>query len=129
MANDLLLPFGLLAGSFALIGVFFIVLYVYFAWAFMKVAQRAGAENPWLAWIPIANMFYIAMVAGYEWYYGFLWFLGAIPFVGGLASLGLTIWWWWKISEKINKPGWMGVLMAIPVVNLIAIGVLAWSKD
>ena len=54
-------------------------------------------------------------------------FAGFIPVVGTVASLGVTIWWWWKIAEARKKPGWLSLLLLIPIVNLIVIGVLAWS--
>jgi len=58
----------------------------------------------------------------------FIVFLSWIPIVGSLGVLALMIWWWWKIAERRNRPGWWGILIGlIPVVNLILIGMLAWS--
>ncbi|MDF2674967.1 MAG: conserved rane protein of unknown function [Clostridiales bacterium] len=55
--------FALLAifGAFAF--VFFIlaiVLYVLGSLGLYKLAQNTGIENPWLAWIPIANLYILA---------------------------------------------------------------------
>ena len=105
-----------------------IVFYVYTALALMTIGKKLKKDPTWLAWVPIANVFYIPMLAGYEWYYGFLWLLTLVPFVGFIATLGLPIWWFWKISEARGKEGWFGILMIIPIVNLIILGVLAWSK-
>lgn len=101
--------------------------YIYSALVMWTIGKKLKVEPTWLAWIPVVNMFYIPMLAGYEWYYGFLWLLVAIPFLGSLVSIGLTIWWWWKIAEERSRPGWWGILMIVPVVNLVMMGILAWS--
>ncbi|GIM27727.1 hypothetical protein CPJCM30710_03930 [Clostridium polyendosporum] len=46
--------FGLLVFVFILIG---IVFYIIFAYAFYKMAMDAGLENPWMAWIPILQLY------------------------------------------------------------------------
>ncbi len=102
-------------------------IYIYVSFAMMVIAKKLNKDNPWLVWIPIVNLFYIPVMADYPWYLGFLWFLGAIPVVGWIIPLALVIWWYWKISEGVKKPGWLGILMAIPIVNLIVIGILAWA--
>ncbi len=36
--------------------------------------------------------------------------------------------WWWKIAEVRNRPGWWGILIIfVPIVNLVLMGMLAWS--
>lgn len=130
MVEDLLLP-----GMAAILGTILVVsaivglaLYVYTAWALMTIGKKLKVEPTWLAWIPIVNFFYIPRLAGYEWYYGFLWLLGLIPIVGWLVSPALLIWWFWRISEARNRDGWMGILMIIPIANLVVLGILAWGK-
>ena len=81
----------------------------------------------WLAWIPIANLYLITQIAEVPWWAIFGMLLGFIPIAGTLIILGLTAFWYWKISEKRDKPGWLGILMIIPIANLVAIGILAWS--
>jgi len=105
-----------------------LAIYIYIGFAMMSIAKKLKKENAWLVWIPIVNFFYIPVMAGYKWYYGFLSILTAIPFIGWVIGLALTIWWFWKISEGVNKPGWFGILMAVPIANLIIPGILAWSK-
>lgn len=34
---------------------------------------------------------------------------------------------WWKIAEARQKPGWISLLMLIPVVNLVVLGFIAWK--
>jgi len=122
---------GLMAIIGAFMALFIVValaIYIYMGIAMMTIAKKLKKKNAWLVWIPIVSFFYIPVMAGYKWYYGFLSILAAIPFVGWVISLALTIWWYWKISEGVNKPGWFGILMIVPIANLIIPGILAWSK-
>lgn len=40
-----------------------IVIYVLASLGLYKLAQNAGIENPWLAWIPIANLYILGKLA------------------------------------------------------------------
>lgn len=40
-----------------------IAAYVYVALAYMRIAQKLNIKNPWLAWIPIANLYLMAEMA------------------------------------------------------------------
>lgn len=116
---------GMIIGAYF---VFIIALYVYSALALMTIANRTKTDNAWLAWIPIANVYLITQIAKTPWWTFFAIFLPIIPILGGLALLAVTAWWWWKIAERRHHPGWVGILMLVPVVNLIVMGVLAWGK-
>lgn len=120
---------AMIGGFLWLFVLLFIALYVYSALALMNIAKRTNTKNPWLAWIPIANMYLMTQIGGVPWWTLLIVvFAGFIPFVGGIVSVVLIIWWWWKIAEARQRPGWWGILMMIPVVNLILMGVLAWGK-
>lgn len=58
--------FGLLAVLgviFGIIGVILLVaFYLFLSFALYKIAQRRGLEMPWLAWIPIAQMYIIGQM-------------------------------------------------------------------
>ncbi|MBW2970864.1 hypothetical protein KY320_01755, partial [Candidatus Woesearchaeota archaeon] len=95
-------------------------IYVYMAFALQTIAKKTNTENPWLAWIPIANLVLMTQIAGLHWA---TIFLMLIPFV----NIAVIIWWWWKIAEARNKPGWMALLFLVPIANLIVPGILAWS--
>ncbi len=61
--------FGLMAFLFAsimgLVGlVIGIILYVVHAYALMVLAKRRGIENPWLAFIPVANYYILGKLVG-----------------------------------------------------------------
>ncbi len=111
---------------------FFVMIaaYVYFALALQTIAKKTGTENPWLAWIPFANMYLMTQIAQVDWW----WFLVAlgvnfVPFVGWIAAMGIVIWWLWLIAERRDYPGWIAILAVIPLVNLIVIGFLAWRDQ
>lgn len=58
--------FGALAAA-ALIGtiigvLILIAFYVFFSLALYKLAQKRGLEMPWLAWIPIAQMYILGLM-------------------------------------------------------------------
>jgi len=120
---------GLAAGAAIVFFLIMIALYVYGAWALMTIARKTKTEYPWLAWIPLANLYLMTQIAGVQWW-TFLIVIVAwlIPVVGGLIGLIIMLWWWWKIAEARNRPGWWGILMIVPILNLVLLGILAWGK-
>ena len=103
-------------------------IYVYSSLALMTIAKKTDTENAWLAWIPFANTYLISQIAQTPWW-TFIVFIALIliPIVGGIAATAFTIYWWWGIAEERGFTGWFGVLMIIPFVNLVVLGILAWS--
>ncbi|MBU0459714.1 MAG: hypothetical protein KKH52_01795 [Nanoarchaeota archaeon] len=135
MAND----FGSLMGLFLGFAVFGLLigigLYVYMALALMTVAKRLKDKQPWLAWIPVANLVLMARLAKMHWWPVLLVIGMIIPFVNfvaGIALLVFTMIWMWKICEARKRPGWWAILVLIPFVGgiwgLVMWGILAWSK-
>ena len=107
--------------------IFSLAVYVYMAWALMVIAQKTNTPNAWLAWIPIGNLYLMTQIAGVPWWTILVFLLLLIPLLN-LGVLAVYIWWWWKIAEKRGMPGWYGVLAAIPLLNLIFQGIIAWGK-
>lgn len=106
-----------------------LAIYIYTAWALMVIAHKTRTENAWLAWIPIANLYLMTQISQTPWWtFLIVLFAGLIPVVGWIISLGITAWWWWLIAERRRMPGWLGILMIIPLVNLVVIGYIAWAK-
>lgn len=107
-----------------------LVSYVYFAFALQAIARKTGTSRSWMAWVPLANVYLMVKIAKAPWW-SFLAFilLAAIPYyyIGTVVGVLLTAWWGWKIAEARGKQGWFGLLLAIPIVNFIVVGVLAWS--
>ncbi|MFW5991038.1 MAG: hypothetical protein ACOCZ6_01050 [Nanoarchaeota archaeon] len=123
-----------MAGFIALIGLIIgVAVYVYTSFAFMTIGRKAKDSMPGLAWIPGIGPALIAFRAsGMHWWPWLLLIGFVIPFINVLASLAFTVVsviWMWKMFEKIRKPGWWAILMLIPLVNLVVIGIAAWSKN
>jgi len=111
---------------------FFVVIafYVYWALAYMTIAKKLNYEKPWLAWVPVANLFLLPILAGKRWVWGFLLL---VP----LVNIIFIILWTWRIYEQRNYPGWLsliplaglipGVGVLASVANLVIIGFVAWK--
>ncbi|MBR9683261.1 hypothetical protein GOV03_01855 [Candidatus Woesearchaeota archaeon] len=125
-----LTPFGLMGmGSFVVAWfVGMIAIYIYFAFALMTIAKKTKTDNAWLAWIPIANVYLMTKMAGLPGWLTLAVLLPLIPLMGNLALMAVLVFMWWKIAEAIKKPGWWGVLLIVPLVNLVVVGVMAWGK-
>ena len=114
-------PYGELSPFFSIYSlIVFAGLYVYNAFALMTIANRTYTENAWMAWIPVLNIYLMVKIAEKPWWWLIIIFipiLGIIPYI-------LV---WMRISERLGKSPWLGVLMIVPVVSLVVIGYLAWG--
>ena len=123
------------------IGFVGLTFYIYMAICLMLIAQKTNTKYSWLAWIPIANVFLMAMIAKRPWWWALIIViafavaaammngpLGWLGWVIYLAAVVLTIIIWIGICQARNRPGWWVILLLIPIVNLVILGVLAFSK-
>ncbi len=93
-----------------------LVVHVYQAIVLMSLANKLKYSKPWLAWIPIINLFMIPPLADYHWAFGFLLL---VPFV----NVAYSCYFLWKIYEKRNYPGWLSLVLIgafIPFINILA---------
>ena len=124
---------GVLGGLFVT-SVFIAILlvlafYVYQAITWQRIGRNQKYKYPWLAWIPFANVSMVLEMGGFHW----AWiFLILIPILGWIALFVLWIISLWRIFEKSNYPGWLGLAQIIPkigsILYLIIIGLVAWKK-
>jgi hypothetical protein len=105
--------------AFLFMGVIFVAFYIYSALAFQTIAKKTNTENPWLAWIPIANIILMLNIAKKP-----LWWI--VLFFIPLVNIVMIIITFMAIAEARNKPSWWGILTIVPVVGLIVPGYLAW---
>ena len=98
----------------------FIALYIYASLALQTIATKTNTENPWLAWIPIANFVLMLNIAKKP-----IWWI--VLLLVPLVNVVIIIMVWMAIAEARNKPNWWGIMLIVPVVNLIVPGYLAWS--
>ncbi len=103
---------------FVILGVAF---YVYHALALSTIAKKTNTENPWLAWIPIANVVLMLNIAKKP-----VWWIILLLLVP-LVNIVFAVIVWMGIAEAVKKPNWWGILIIVPVVGLIVPGYLAWA--
>jgi|GEM_PF-809405 len=115
---------------------FFFLLYIYSALTLMFMAKKLESKNSWMAWIPFANIYLMWEISETPQWTMIVYFIGIfcgfLPFIGGLISIGisaLAIFWYWRICERLGKPGWWSIfsLVFFPAW-LIMIGILAWGN-
>jgi len=103
----------------------FVVLYVYMGLTLMKTAQKLGAENTWYAWVPILNLILMFKLGEQN---PWLILLVLIPGIGALIIEIIDIIAVMKICEKRGYDKLLGLLMLVPIANLVLWGMLAWGK-
>ena len=98
-----------------------LLLYIYLSLSLHVIAKKTSITPGWLAWIPIINISLMCKIAGRPgwWFWLFL-----VPFVNIVVAVMV----WMGISKARNKADWLGLLLLVPVVNLILLGYLAFSK-
>lgn len=103
----------------------FAAMYIYNGLTLMKTAQKLGAENAWYAWVPILNLVLMFKLGEQN---PWLILLVLIPGVGALIIGIIGIIAVMKICEKRGYDKLLGLLMLVPIANLILWGMLAWGK-
>ena len=100
-------------------------MYIYMALTLMKTAQKLKAEDAWYAWIPILNVVLLFKLGEQN---PWLILLSLIPGIGTLVVAILSIIATMKVCEKRGYDKFFGLLMLVPVANIILWGMLAWGK-
>ena len=116
-------------GVIAFVAAFFMIflvlaaaLYVYFSLCLFLIAKKLNVQAPWTAWIPLINIWTLLQAAGKPCWWVLLFF---IPFV----SIIVIAYVWMCIVENLGRNKWLGLLMLVPIVNLVYMCVLAFSKQ
>ncbi|HXB21062.1 MAG TPA: DUF5684 domain-containing protein [Candidatus Solibacter sp.] len=118
--EDAARAFALAAPFILFIFVAGLAFYVYHSLALQTIATKTNAENPWLAWIPIANIILMLNIAKKP-----LWWI--ILFLIPLANIVVAVIVWMEIAKARGKPDWWGIMVVVPIMNLIMPGYLAWA--
>ena len=95
-------------------------IYIYMALALQTIATKTSTANPWLAWIPIANIVLMLSIAKKP-----MWWI--VLFLIPLVNIGVAVVVWMAVAEARGKPNWWGILALVPGVNIVVPGYLAWS--
>ena len=103
---------GLIGGFFGF--VLSVAIYIFSCFCLKLICKKAGKDAGILIWIPILQIIPILQAARLS----LIWIIGMlIPGVNVFVSFYIA----WKFVEAIGKPGWMGLLLIVPVVNLFAL--------
>jgi hypothetical protein len=136
------IPMGL-AAAFGMTMLFIeIVLYIYFCLCLFFIAKKLNVPNPWIAWIPIIQVWTFVSSAGKPWWWILLLFSPIlalfsfiVPPIGAIVTpvtimmvLIVYIYLWICVTENLGRNKWLGLLMIVPIVQLVFLGVLAFSK-
>jgi len=100
-------------------GVFFV--YLFFSYCCSLICHKAGGKPGLLVWLPILKVFPLLRAAGMSgwWFLGFM--LPAINIVGFII-------WCLEISKARGKSAGVGLLLILPVLNILAFLYLAFSQ-
>ena len=118
---------ALIEGMLIAFVILFLALYIYLGFAVMAIAKKTNTPKPWLAFVPVANVYLMAKAADLSGWYTTSLLLALIPFIGYFITVATLAYIWWKIAVRIGRPGWWGILMIIPVLNLVLVGIMAWK--
>lgn len=119
-------PANVLAALFAgFLTVFLFIavgVYIYTSLCLYLIAKKMNVAEAWAAWIPIIQVWPFLTSAGKPcWWIILL----LIPFVNAVVGVYL----WMCIAENLGRNKWLGLLMVLPIVNLVLMGVLAFVKE
>lgn len=113
-----------------------LAVFIYYARCMQLIAQKTGTQHAWLAWIPGLNLILMVWIAGRSLWWLFAWYLGwGVLYLfrqGILLVISVVIFWiilHIGVAEARGKPRWMGLLMCIPLINLVVWGYLAFWKE
>lgn len=97
-----------------------IALYFYVTFSLFTIARKTHCETAVLAFVPLLQVIPLVQAANKS----LLWILLLlIPLVNIVAIVLI----WMGIAEARGKPGLIGLLMLVPVLNLGVIGYLAYA--
>lgn len=100
----------------------FVLEYIAMAIAMYKLGStKLSAENPWMAWIPILQLWLLVELAELDWWYFFLFF---IPIV----NIFLFIYCWWRVFYQCDRAPILSILMLVPGVSVLLALYLAFTE-
>lgn len=105
---------------------FFLVvgMYILSALIYQSIYRKAGHSDPWLAWIPIANMVPLFQLGGISaWWLLLL----LVPFVNWIVPI-LAIICLWRVFKIAGYNGALSLLTLLPIVGTIMLMFVAWEK-
>ena len=125
--SDAKAKLAVLAGLAGFLFILAISVYVYYAICLQFIAKKTNHGPVWMAWVPIANLFLMCKIAGISYLWLLTLLLAFVPIISIIVGPVFTGFIWYKISLARNKPSWIGILAAIPILNFAIMGYLAFT--
>jgi len=95
-----------------------VIIYIYTAFCFHRIARNLMVRPSWFAWIPILNIYLWCRICGK----GVLWtILFFIPVVNLVIFVMLCL----KLARACGRSRLYGVLLILPIVDLVVLWVLS----
>ncbi|MFH1687000.1 MAG: DUF5684 domain-containing protein [bacterium] len=112
-------PAAGLIGDFLLVAI--LGLYLFCAYTQYRIANKVGcSDNAWWSYIPIMNAILLMDMAGKERWWTFL---CLVPLVNIIVFAVV----WFEVAKACGFDGWIGLLVLLPGLNLIALSILAFA--
>ena len=109
------------SGTIEINGMAYFALYLYFSYCVYRIACKAEVDHAWLAFVPVLQFFILVEASGKSW----MWLLGLmIPVVDILALVVIGM----GLADQRGRNSWLGILLAIPGLNLLFLGYLAFFE-
>ena len=126
---------GLLAvfvGMMIVAGLMALAAHIYMGVCTYLIAQKTNTKHPWLAFLPVGNLWLMRKVSGCSGWYFWLALLGLIlsfvPTIGWFALAAAVVCIviiWMGIAEVRGQESWIVLLILIPVAGFAIPAVLA----
>jgi uncharacterized membrane protein YhaH (DUF805 family) len=91
------------------------------SYAQFKLAQKVGcSNNAWWSFIPILNSLLLLQMARKPMW----WFLLMLVPLVNIVIFAIL---WIDVAKAVGKSGFLGFCTLVPVVNLVTVGILAFT--
>lgn len=113
---------GIMLTIYGMIFILIVIpMYIYMSWAQMVISNKLNVPNSWMAWVPVLNIYNFVKLAGFS---GWKILLFLVPFVNFVFLVICYI----KIAERRGFEKLLGLLILVPLAQVILPGFLAWAE-
>lgn len=100
--------------------IFWIILYLFFAFCLYKIFQKANYQQPIAAFVPVWNVFAMADIVKKQWWWGLLL---CIPYVNFIALIFIYL----RLAKFFGKSD--GFAVGLILLSFIFLPILAFGDD
>jgi len=97
------------------------IMYILVCYPMMAIARRIGRKHAWLAWVPVAQNFYLIHVARRRMIWSLLYFVPVVNLIVPMIMFA-------SIIADLNRSAWLIVPAVIPGLNILVFWHCAFSK-